>query len=406
MVEPPHPPLVADTVRHVGDQVAVVIAETQAQARDAAELIEVDYEELKPDRRPGRCAASRRPAGLGRCQGQSLLRLAYRRQGGRRRRLRQGGPCHQDRPGQPAPDPQRHGAARRDRRLRPRDRRIHALHHQPEPARHPAPDGRLRAADAGAQAARGRARRRRRLRLEDLPLRRGGARHLGRRQDRPAGQVDRRAQRILHDRRAWPRPCRATPSWRWTRTASSSACASAPSPTWAPISRPSRPACRPISTARCSRASTRPRRSMPRCKAVFTNTVAVDAYRGAGRPEATYLLERLVDKAAREMGIDRVEIRRKNFIPTDAFPYQTPVALQYDSGDYHCDARHGAEDRRLGRLREAQGRGEEPRQAARHRHLDLHRGLRHRALGGGGRARRPRRPLRDRRASASTRPAR
>jgi carbon-monoxide dehydrogenase large subunit len=69
-------------------------------------------------------------------------------------------------------------------------------------------------------------------------------------------------------------------------------------------------------------------------KAVFTNTVPVDAYRGAGRPEATFLIERLVDIAAREMGMDRVEIRRRNFIPTDAFPYQTPVALQYDSGDY------------------------------------------------------------------------
>jgi carbon-monoxide dehydrogenase large subunit len=67
---------------------------------------------------------------------------------------------------------------------------------------------------------------------------------------------------------------------------------------------------------------------------VFTNTVPVDAYRGAGRPEATFLIERLVDIAAKEMGMDRVEIRRRNFIPTDAFPYQTPVALQYDSGDY------------------------------------------------------------------------
>src|SRR5262249_43569756 len=71
-------------------------------------------------------------------------------------------------------------------------------------------------------------------------------------------------------------------------------------------------------------------------KAVFTHTVAVDAYRGAGRPEATYLLERLVEKAAREMKMDQVEIRRKNFIPKDAFPYQTPVALQYDSGDYQA----------------------------------------------------------------------
>ena len=70
--------------------------------------------------------------------------------------------------------------------------------------------------------------------------------------------------------------------------------------------------------------------------AVFTNTVPVDAYRGAGRPEATYILERLVDRAAREMGIDQVEIRRKNFIQPDQFPYQTPVALEYDSGDYEA----------------------------------------------------------------------
>jgi len=67
-------------------------------------------------------------------------------------------------------------------------------------------------------------------------------------------------------------------------------------------------------------------------RAVFTNTVPVDAVRGAGRPEATYVLERLADLAARELGVDRVEIRRRNFI--DKFPYQTPVALQYDSGNY------------------------------------------------------------------------
>jgi len=69
-------------------------------------------------------------------------------------------------------------------------------------------------------------------------------------------------------------------------------------------------------------------------KAVFTNTVPVDAYRGAGRPEATFLIERLVDAVAYDTGMERVAIRRMNFIPRDAFPYQTPVALQYDSGDY------------------------------------------------------------------------
>ncbi len=74
-------------------------------------------------------------------------------------------------------------------------------------------------------------------------------------------------------------------------------------------------------------------------KAVFTHTVPVDAYRGAGRPEAAFLLERLVDCIAHDTGLDRVELRRKNFIPADAFPYQTPVALQYDSGDYQTTLR-------------------------------------------------------------------
>ena len=69
-------------------------------------------------------------------------------------------------------------------------------------------------------------------------------------------------------------------------------------------------------------------------KAVFTNTVPVDAYRGAGRPEATFQLERIVDKAARELGVDPVELRRRNFIKPDQFPYQTPVAVVYDTGNY------------------------------------------------------------------------
>jgi carbon-monoxide dehydrogenase large subunit len=71
-------------------------------------------------------------------------------------------------------------------------------------------------------------------------------------------------------------------------------------------------------------------------KAVFTNTVPVDAYRGAGRPEATYILERLMNKAAQEMGIDQAELRRRNFIQPSQFPYQTPVAVVYDTGDYEA----------------------------------------------------------------------
>lgn len=71
-------------------------------------------------------------------------------------------------------------------------------------------------------------------------------------------------------------------------------------------------------------------------KAVFTNTVPVDAYRGAGRPEASYLLERVIDVAAQEMGVDPAALRRKNFIRKDQFPYETPVALTYDTGDFEA----------------------------------------------------------------------
>ncbi|WP_392338700.1 xanthine dehydrogenase family protein molybdopterin-binding subunit [Loktanella salsilacus] len=69
-------------------------------------------------------------------------------------------------------------------------------------------------------------------------------------------------------------------------------------------------------------------------KAVFTNTVPVDAYRGAGRPEATFQLERVIDMAAHELGVDPIALRRQNFITE--FPYATPVAVEYDTGDYHA----------------------------------------------------------------------
>ena len=71
-------------------------------------------------------------------------------------------------------------------------------------------------------------------------------------------------------------------------------------------------------------------------KTVFTNTAPVDAYRGAGRPEATYSLERVVDQMCRELGLDPFEVRRKNFITTDMFPYTTPAGLAYDVGNYHA----------------------------------------------------------------------
>ena len=71
-------------------------------------------------------------------------------------------------------------------------------------------------------------------------------------------------------------------------------------------------------------------------KGVYTNTAPVDAYRGAGRPEATFVVERLVETAARELGRDPVELRRLNMIQPEDFPYETPVALVYDSGNYQA----------------------------------------------------------------------
>jgi aerobic carbon-monoxide dehydrogenase large subunit len=67
---------------------------------------------------------------------------------------------------------------------------------------------------------------------------------------------------------------------------------------------------------------------------VFTNTVPVDAYRGAGRPESNYLVERLVDAAAAELGVDKVELRRRNMVLPSAMPHSTPVGKSYDSGDF------------------------------------------------------------------------
>ena len=71
-------------------------------------------------------------------------------------------------------------------------------------------------------------------------------------------------------------------------------------------------------------------------RSLFTNTAPVDAYRGAGRPEATFVVERIVETAARELGMDPADIRRRNFIQPEDFPYETPVALTYDVGDYEA----------------------------------------------------------------------
>ena len=92
--------------------------------------------------------------------------------------------------------------------------------------------------------------------------------------------------------------------------------------------------------------------------AVYTNTVPVDAYRGAGRPEATFVVERLVEVGAREMGVDPADLRKKNFIKT--FPHQTPVIMNYDAGDYHASLKKALE------IADYSGFGKRKRESARH----------------------------------------
>ena len=80
-----------------------------------------------------------------------------------------------------------------------------------------------------------------------------------------------------------------------------------------------------------------------RVRTVFTNTVPVDAYRGAGRPEAAYVVERLVDAAARKLGMTPDAIRRKNFISPKAMPYKTATGKVYDSGDFTAHMKRAME---------------------------------------------------------------
>ncbi|MEM0382217.1 MAG: molybdopterin cofactor-binding domain-containing protein [Nitrososphaerota archaeon] len=91
----------------------------------------------------------------------------------------------------------------------------------------------------------------------------------------------------------------------------------------------------------------------------LTNTAPVDAYRGAGRPEATYILERVMELVARELGMDPAEVRARNFIPKDMFPYRTPIVLTYDSGDYERAFRRALELAEYWRWREEQKRARE-----------------------------------------------
>ena len=158
------------------------------------------------------------------------------------------------------------------------------------------------------------------------------------------------------------------PSWRSTRTASSSPCAPGRSPISAPITPPIAPPgrrCRNLG----SLAGTYTTPALhAEVQGVMTHTMLTGHYRGAGRPEASYIIETMVDLAARQLGIDPVELRRRNTIPPIATPYKTGLAFTFDSGDFGKNLADGAAARRLCRLSaRAARKSKQARQAARHR---------------------------------------
>ena len=126
---------------------------------------------------------------------------------------------------------------------------------------------------------------------------------------------------------------------------------------------------------------------------VFTNTIPTDAYRGAGRPEACYVLERLADLAADKLKIDRAEIRRRNLIPPTAMPYKTPIGPTYDFRKFSQAVRARPRAWRVSDIRGTPQFGQEARCPARLRHGVLRRVLRRRPHPIRGRARRPSRIL-------------
>ena len=118
------------------------------------------------------------------------------------------------------------------------------------------------------------------------------------------------------------------------------------------------------------------------CQTVLTNKTWVDAYRGAGRPEATFAIERLMDELAAEVGVDPLEIREKNWITHEEFPFTTVAGMTYDSGNYEAATARAKELFGYDALRAEQEERRDPARPgpARHRRLDVHRDVRARSV--------------------------
>ena len=326
---PHRPALAGECVRHVGDPVALVVAETEAAARDAAELVEVDYDERR--RRPiCRAAAPGAPQIWPEAPGNIAVdwRWAANPRTPRGTRRIFAGATHVARvplvnqrivvaPMEPRGAHRRYEPATDRYVLRCASQSVACC----GPAR--------RAASASrATAARRDRRCRRRVRHARSAYPEYPALLIAARRSSAAQCAGCRPAR----RGSSPTTRRATPSSRPPRARCRAASSSRSTSTCSPLSAPTRPRTALLSRPRISRAACRActtsRRSVCASRCLFTNTVPTGPYRGAGRPEANYCLERLVDEAARVTGIDRIEL------PPPQPHRARPHALQ-DAGRHH-----------------------------------------------------------------------
>ena len=330
----PQPLLARDRVRYIGQPVAMVIAETLNEAKDAAELIEVEYEDLPSATTLEEAIAPGAPAGVGRVPRQHRVLPRGRQQGRDRRSLRQGRPRHQTPYADQPPHHGVDGAARLPRRIR------------------------SRATSATRSAARCRDRircgalwRRTSSRFRSSRIRvisdnvgggfgmKGGvypeyqlAMLAAKLTGRPVKWIADRSESFLADEHCRDNITEAElaldKNGKFLAIRVKNYCNIG---AYNASDRAGGPPTNNIGVL--AGTYTFPAGHVE-VNGTFTNTMLTGPYRGAGRPEAAYVLETLVDLAARKLGIDPAELRRRNMIPKEAMPFKTALVYTYDCGDF------------------------------------------------------------------------
>jgi len=317
--ETPRPILALDTVKHVGDPVAMVIAETLQQAKDAAEKVEVDYEPLRPvvDAREGEVAFE---VGLGESKARVDAAIA--------------GAAHVTRlelvnnrlvanPIEPRAALAEYDAARGRTTLYTPSQGPHHLYGQIADGIVKAPREQLRVVSGNVGGAFG-------MKIFLYPEQPAVV-WAARRLKRTVRWTGERSEGFLSDAQG-----RDNYSIAELATDKEGRFLALRVTTWAAMGgylSNFGPFIPQLAAPMLSGVYRIPAIHL-HIKGTLTHTVPVDAYRGAGRPEAIYLLERTIDVAARELGLAPDELRRCNFIPPSAMPYRTPVESVYDSGDF------------------------------------------------------------------------